>query len=69
MVEILGIYIWGGFFFLYWIVDFYSVCNLLLCVFYWFIGDINSNYNEINMIVLVMLYLIYYSVFSDFFYI
>lgn len=48
-------------------VDLHSVCNSSPRVSHWFIGDINSNYNEINTTASAMLHLIYYSALSDFF--
>lgn len=54
-------------FFLHRTVDLHSVCNSSPRVSHWFIGDINSNYNEINTTASAMLHLIYYSALSDFF--
>lgn len=67
MAEILGTYILGGCFFLHRTVDLHSVCNSSPRVSHWFIGDINSNYNEINTTASAMLHLIYYSALRGFF--
>lgn len=56
-----------GIFFYTQTVDLHSVCNSSPRVSHWFIGDINSNYNEINTTASAMLHLIYYSALSDFF--
>lgn len=51
-------------FFLHRTVDLHSVCNSSPRVSHWFIGDINSNYNEINTTASAMLHLIYYSCYT-----
>lgn len=53
--------------FLHRTVDLHSVRNSSPRVSHWFIGDINSNYNEINTTASAMLHLIYYSALRGFF--
>lgn len=62
-----NLYLRWIFFFLHRTVDLHSVCNSSPRVSHWFIGDINSNYNEINTTASAMLHLIYYTALSDFF--